>query len=154
MKKIIFGGIFLLIPLFFFSCSKKISDEEQFEKEVEEIKSYLKSKGLEAKQTSSGLFYVVEVKGTGNHPKADDNVRVRYKGYKLDEQVFDESPSEGISFNLQYVIKGWTEGIPKFREGGKGMLLLPSKLGYGKQGTNGIPPYTTLIFDVELLTIE
>jgi FKBP-type peptidyl-prolyl cis-trans isomerase FkpA len=81
------------------------------------------------------------------------DVKVAYKGYFTDGSVFDESSAAGITFNLQGVIAGWTEGIPFFKEGGTGKLLLPSALGYGKSGTNGIPKNSVLIFDIELLQV-
>lgn len=132
---------------------KSLNATEQLEKDTNEIKEYISTHGLTAKQTDSGLFYVIEKEGTGNYPKANDDVQVRYKGYTTNGSVFDQSEEEGITFNLQGVIKGWTEGIQKFKEGGKGILLIPSELGYGEQGSGPIKPNTVLIFDVELLTI-
>lgn len=69
----------------------------------------------------------------GVQPITTDQVRVAHKGYFTNGNVFDQSPSEGISFNLQQVINGWTEGITYFKEGGSGMLFVPSHLGYGFQ---------------------
>lgn len=132
---------------------KSLSPSEQLEKDTNEIKEYISTNNLTAKQTGSGLFYVINKEGTGNFPEANADVTVRYKGYTTDGSVFDQSEEEGFTFNLQEVIKGWTEGIQKFKEGGKGILLVPSKLAYGKQGSGSIKPNTVLIFDVELLTI-
>lgn len=153
MKKI----YVLLFASFFFmgmGCEKELSSEEQFEKDIAEIKNYISERNLDAVKTASGLHYVVNTLGTGNHPESNDNVTVRYKGYLLNGSAFDQSDGEGITFNLQQVIKGWTEGIPKFKEGGSGILLIPSKLGYGdkKQGT--IPANSVLVFDVDLLMIQ
>jgi FKBP-type peptidyl-prolyl cis-trans isomerase FkpA len=67
--------------------------------------------------------------------------------------VFDESGSDGIVFPLNGVIEGWTEGIPYFKEGGSGKLLVPSALAYGRQGSGSIAPNTVLIFDVELIDV-
>jgi FKBP-type peptidyl-prolyl cis-trans isomerase FkpA len=135
------------------SCKKSLSPEEQLEKDIKEIKEYIADNNLSAQQTTSGLHYVINDLGTGNYPFANDNVTVRYKGYTTDGSVFDQSEEEGITFNLQQVIQGWTEGIPKLKEGGKGILLIPSKLGYGEKGSGSIDPNTVLIFDVDLLTI-
>jgi len=135
------------------SCEKELSPEEQYKKDLEIIQNYIAEHNLDAQKTPSGLHFVVHTLGTGNHPYANDNVRVRYKGYTTDGKVFDQSEPEGIVFNLQQVIKGWTEGIPKFKEGGKGILLIPSKLAYGEKGAGSISPNTVLIFDVDLLTI-
>lgn len=150
-KIILFASIGLL--LLGTACEKTLSKEEQLEKDIEKIKEYISNKGLDAQETESGLHYVIESEGTGNHPTSQDDVTVRYKGYTLEEEVFDQSEEEGITFNLQQVIQGWTEGIPKFKEGGKGILLIPSKLAYGDSGSGSIEPNTVLIFDVELLTI-
>ncbi|RYM34623.1 peptidylprolyl isomerase [Brumimicrobium glaciale] len=153
MKKIIlFASIGIL--LFGTSCEKNLSAEDQFDKDTKEIEEYISNKKLDAVKTSSGLYYVITDDGTGNHPVSNDNVTVRYKGYTTDGNVFDQSDEEGITFNLQQVIKGWTEGIPYFKEGGKGVLLIPSKLGYGESGSGSIKPNTVLVFDVDLLEIK
>lgn len=136
-----------------FSCNKGLSPEEQMEEDIAIIEKYLQDNNLTAEETSSGLHYIVEQQGTGNHPTATDDVHVRYRGYFTDGDVFDESDASGITFNLQSVIQGWTEGIPKFKEGGEGVLLIPSALAYGEKGSGSIPPNTVLIFDVELLDI-
>ena len=153
MKKIV---LFASLGLLFLgtSCEKSLSAEEQFDKDIKEIKEYISNNNLDAQETNTGLYYVVTDEGTGNHPVANDNVVVRYKGYTTDGKVFDQSDEGGISFNLQQVIKGWTEGIQLFKEGGKGILLIPSKLGYGESGSGSIDPNTVLIFDVDLLTIQ
>ena len=136
------------------SCKdKSLSSEEQLQKDIKEIQEYVTSNNLDAKQKESGLFYVISKEGNGNYPTANDDVTVRYKGYTTDGSVFDESDQEGITFNLKEVIKGWTEGIQEFKEGGKGMLLIPSQLAYGEKGSGTIQPNTVLIFDIELLTI-
>lgn len=149
-------GLFLFVGslLLLIGCNhKSLSPEEQLEKDTNEIKEYISTHDLSAERTPSGLFYVINKKGTGNSPAANDNVTVRYKGYTTDGNVFDKSDEEGLTFNLKKVIQGWTEGIQKFNEGGKGILLVPSKLAYGEQGSGSIKPNTVLIFDVELLTI-
>jgi len=79
---------------------------------------------------------------------------VDYKGYFLDGVVFDESDSNGITFGLNQVIQGWTEGITYFREGGNGILLVPYQLGYGEAGRGSIPGGSVLIFDIRLLQVN
>lgn len=153
MKNIFFcclGAILLLGA----SCEKNISTEEQFKKDIAEIKEYIAEHNLDAIKTETGLHYVINELGSGNHPGSNDKVTVRYKGYLLNGTQFDQSEEEGITFNLQQVIKGWTEGIPKFKEGGKGILLIPSKLGYGDKKQGSIPPNSVLIFDISLLMIQ
>lgn len=123
------------------------------EKDLEIIANYISTNNLNAQSTSTGLHYVILDEGTGNFPSSTDDVTVRYKGYFTDGAVFEQSDNAGITFNLQQVISGWTEGIPKFKEGGEGILLLPSALAYGPDGNSSIPPNTVLIFDVTLLDI-
>jgi len=108
--------------------------------------------------TASGLQYQVLQEGTGPHPTASDTVTVHYTGTLLDGTVFDSSVERGqpISFPLQGVIAGWTEGVQLMPVGSKFRFWIPPELAYGTRGAgNGvIPPNATLIFDVELLGIE
>lgn len=143
--------IFSLIVLS--SCNKSLSEEEQFDEDVSLIKEYIADNELDAMSTNSGLYYTIDKLGTGNFPNANNEVTVRYKGYFLDGGVFDQSDELGIPINLQNVIQGWTEGIQLYKEGGEGLLLVPSKLGYGKQGKGSVPPNTVMIFEVKLLEI-
>ncbi len=139
----------LVLPLH--SCKKKISQEEADEKI---IKKYISDKGLNAKATGSGLYYVIDTEGTGDHPTINSTVTVVYRGTLTDGTEFDKSSTSGASFKLTSVIKGWQEGIPLFKKGGKGKLLIPSALGYGSQATGKIPASSVLIFDVELLDVK
>lgn len=77
-----------------------------------------------------------------------------YKGYFTNGKVFDKSEDSGISFGLQQVIKGWTEGIPFFKEGGSGLLLIPAHLGYGSNDRGPIPGGSVLIFEVKLIAVN
>ena len=107
--------------------------------------------------TESGLQYLVLEEGTGTiHPTKDNKVTVHYHGTLIDGTVFDSSVERGepISFALKQVIKGWQEGLTYMLEGQKVRLFIPSTLGYGKGGTGPIPPSATLIFDVELISIQ
>lgn len=109
------------------------------------------------KTTSSGLQYLVLEEGKGKSPKATDTVLVHYKGNLLDGTEFDSSykRNEPISFPLNGVIPGWTEGVQLMKEGGKIRLFIPSNLAYGSRGAGGvIPPDSTLIFDIELLKVQ
>ena len=120
----------------------------------EDIKNYIKENNLNAKRSDTGLYYVITELGDGARPIATSNVMVAYKGYFLNGKLFDESKSEGLSVNLQQVIKGWTEGIPYFQEGGNGLLLVPAHLGYGSFDYSGIPGGSVLIFEIELISID
>jgi FKBP-type peptidyl-prolyl cis-trans isomerase FklB len=109
------------------------------------------------KVTESGLQYEVLEATIGQKPKATDKVRVHYEGTLIDGTVFDSSYKRGesITFSLNQVIKGWTEGLQLMSIGSKYKLYLPYQLAYGERGAGAnIPPYAALIFTVELLGIE
>lgn len=144
---------FLLLFLSLLSCNSK-EQTDFLAKNETDIIQYLSDNDLNAQKTSSGLYYVIEDQGDGARPTASSNVTVAYKGYFLDGSVFDESSSAGVSFNLNQVIPGWTEGIPLFQEGGNGMLLVPSHLGYGSSDNRGIPGGSVLLFDIELIAVN
>ena len=109
------------------------------------------------KTTASGLQYLVLQPGSGSlHPSAYDRVKVHYHGTLVDGAVFDSSVDRGepISFGLNQVIKGWTEGLQLMVVGEKTRLFIPSDLGYGNRSAGKIEPGSVLIFDVELLGIN
>ena len=109
------------------------------------------------KVTDSGLQYEVLEATIGQKPNATDKVRVHYEGTLIDGTVFDSSYKRGesITFGLNQVIKGWTEGLQLMSIGSKYKLYLPYQLAYGERGAGAnIPPYAALIFTVELLGIE
>ena len=106
--------------------------------------------------TKSGLQYQVLTEGTGRSPKATDKVRCHYEGTLIDGTVFDSSYQRGepADFPLNGVIPGWTEGVQLMKEGAKFRFFIPYLLGYGERGAgSSIPPYSTLIFDVELIKV-
>jgi FKBP-type peptidyl-prolyl cis-trans isomerase FkpA len=143
-------AIFLLsFSLLVSSCIK--DPEVQLENDIDKIEKYLDDKGLIALSTESGLHYIIEVEGTGGNPTINDDVTVFYKGYFLNEEVFDETSASPVTFPLANVIEGWQEGIPLFKKGGKGKLLIPSGLGYGLFPPPGIKKNAVLIFDIELV---
>ena len=107
--------------------------------------------------TASGLQYEVLEATIGQKPKATDTVKVHYEGTLIDGTVFDSSyrRGESISFPLNGVIKGWTEGLQLMSVGSKYKFFIPYQLAYGERGAGQqIPPYAALIFTVELLGIE
>ena len=107
--------------------------------------------------TASGLQYEVLTAAEGKKPKATDKVKVHYEGTLIDGTVFDSSyrRGEAISFGLNQVIKGWTEGVQLMSVGAKYKFFIPYNLAYGERGAGAqIPPYAALIFTVELLDIE
>ena len=105
--------------------------------------------------TESGLQYEVIKQGKGPKPTADSKVKVHYHGTLIDGTVFDSSVDRGepIEFSLNQVIKGWTEGVQLMPVGSKYKFYIPQDLGYGSRAAGQIPPYSTLIFEVELLGI-
>lgn len=107
-------------------------------------------------ETASGLRYEIQNAGTGPKPTPSDTVRVHYTGKLINGTVFDSSVERGepVEFKLDEVIPGWTEGLQHLAKGGKMTLHIPSSLAYGEDGRPGIPPASTLIFDVELLEIN
>ena len=147
--------------------------EEYFAKKEAEITAQRQEAGREAKEAGekyladnaanegvvvlpSGLQYMVLAEGSGKQPKATDRVRCHYEGFLTDGTVFDSSVQRGepAVFGLQQVIAGWTEGLQLMKEGAKYRFFIPYKLGYGESGAGQtIPPYSTLIFDVELINV-
>ena len=106
--------------------------------------------------TKSGLQYEVLTEGTGKKPKASDTVRCHYEGRLLDGTIFDSSYKRNApaDFGLQQVIAGWTEGVQLMSEGSKFRFYIPYMLAYGEGGAGAsIPPFATLIFDVELIKV-
>ncbi len=146
---------FLLLTLCFSCINKPENVKLDYTAENNaDIVAYIEENNLDAQRSPSGLYYVIESEGTGEQPEANSNVTVAYKGYFLNNQVFDESDAEGVSFNLQQVIQGWTEGIRYFKEGGNGILLIPSHLGYGSFDNRSIPGGSVLIFEVRLISVN
>ncbi len=111
----------------------------------------------EVTTTVSGLQYEVLKEGEGTSPKATDKVTVHYTGKNLDGSVFDSSVERGqpATFGLNQVISGWTEGVQLMKPGAKYRFYIPSDLAYGERGAGSdIAPGATLIFDVELISVN
>ena len=148
MKKIV--SLLTLVSAFF-SCS---TDEPNFDAQNEaDIVKYIADNNLTAKRSESGLYYVINTEGNGVKPNQNSSVTMTYKGYYLNGKTFDQN-TKGFKTNLQRVIKGWTEGVTYFKEGGNGILLIPSKLGYGSKNYSKIPGGSVLIFDISLLKVH
>lgn len=107
------------------------------------------------KVTESGLQYKVLQEGEGDHPQATSQVKVHYHGTLIDGTVFDSSVDRGepITFGLNQVIKGWTEGVQLMKPGAKYEFYIPSELAYGERGSGQIGPNEALIFEVELIEV-
>lgn len=148
--------------------------QEFFAKQEEKQKAEAAEKGKAAKQdgekflaengkkegvitTASGLQYQVLREGNGQSPKATDTVECHYEGTLIDGTKFDSSYDRGqtATFPLNQVIAGWTEGLQLMKEGGKYRFFIPYELGYGERGAcASIPPFSTLVFDVELVSVK
>lgn len=143
-----------VLNTFFQELEEKISGAAKAEGE-KFLAENAKREGV--KVTASGLQYEVLEPSLGQKPKATDTVRVHYEGTLIDGTVFDSSYKRGesISFPLNGVIKGWTEGLQLMSIGSKYKFFIPYQLAYGERGAGqSIPPYSALIFTVELLGIE
>lgn len=156
MKFIVLGVVVALVVFYFM---KSVSDKKLAAENIAIGKEFLaKNKLVEGViETASGLQYQVMQKGEGNdHPSALSKVKVHYHGLLIDGTVFDSSVERGapISFPLNQVIKGWTEGVQLMVEGDKFTFFIPSELGYGTSATGKITPGSLLIFEVELLEIQ
>jgi FKBP-type peptidyl-prolyl cis-trans isomerase FkpA/FKBP-type peptidyl-prolyl cis-trans isomerase FklB len=129
--------------------------KEQMAKDLVSIDEYLKSKGIQAIQDTSGLRYVITQQGKGPKPIITDTVVVNYVGKLMGSgEVFDQS-KQPVTFRLTGLIKGWQIGFPLLAVGSKATLYVPSGLGYGPRGyPSKIPQNANLIFDVELIRIK
>lgn len=135
-------------------ASKAVEEKAKGQKFLEENK-----KDPNVKVTASGLQYKVLTEGKGNKPSATSKVTVKYTGKLIDGTVFDSTDKnnggEPISFGLNQVIRGWTEGLQLMSPGSKYIFYIPSDLAYGDQGAGGlIPGGATLIFEIELISFE
>ena len=131
---------------------------KQEEKSKQEGAAFLLENGKKPGVTTlpSGLQYKVITAGTGPKPTANDSVKCHYRGTLINGKEFDSSYSRNqpAVFPVRGVIAGWTEALQLMPVGSKWQLVVPYELGYGAGGNRGIPPYSTLVFEVELLGIE
>lgn len=157
---------------YIYKILKVFEDEEAIKKHEEQvILEYAKKNNLKTKKTESGLYYsILKENKKGKKAQKGDSIQVHYVGKFLGGKVFDTSREdiakeaglynpkrdyeEGFIFSLgqQQVIKAWDEGCELLREGEKAIFLVPFYLGYGAAGSRSIPPYSTLVFEVELMS--
>lgn len=146
----------LFVPLLFLlSCGGDSSTENE-ETETEDdvkIKAYCEENDLDAVRQESGLYIYVEKEGGAEKPTGDSYITLIYDGYLLDGTLFESTSGNAIPSGvpLDYYIPGWQEGIPHFGKGGKGTMIIPPALGFGKEGKGSIPGNSILVFDLELV---
>lgn len=138
------------------SASKKVEEEKI-------IAKYIADKKLNTVKSANGVYVVIEKEGEGAKPDSGKKVMVMYKGYTLDGKVFDKNVEADathkdpipVVIGAHTVIPGWEEGLKYFAKGSKGKLIIPFSLGYGAQGSPPvIPPYATLVFDIEVVDVS
>ncbi len=138
-----------------FSCEKSAPSDAE---EDATIKAYIAKKGWTAEATPEGVYYVTDVAGTGTTAALTNVITVNYKGYKLDETVFDGNLINNrpafVTLLGGGLIQGWKIGFQKFRAGSKGKLIIPSRHGYGTSGSGSIGANEILVFEVELLSFR
>ncbi len=142
----------MIIILNFYSC-KVSEDVVTFQEELDILNQYLTDNNITTVPTNNGLYYIEILEGTGEEAEDGDTVKVKYTGKFLSGSVFD-SGTFSFTIGKGEVITGFDQGIDIMKESGKAQLIIPSNLAYGSMGQNEIPPYTTLIFDIELLEVK
>lgn len=169
MATSIWKGLIAAVSVFLFiSCSDTGYDIEK-EKEMRLLKQYLDSRNISTKPQSSGLYYIPQSEGTGDKPGREDWAIIRYTGKLINDRIFDTTDervakshnifSSSVIYGDKRIsifllgVKGLHEGLMLMQEGGTATLIMPSHLGYGSGGTGTIPPYATIIYDIELVKV-
>ncbi len=144
--------LFILSILTLAACESK---QTRVDEDI--ILEYISMNSLSAQSTPEGVYYVIEIEGAGEYPELSSAVTVHYEGSLTDGTIFDSSYDSGtpVTFPLSGVISGWQIGIPKFREGSTGILIIPSALAYGSNppSGSGIPADAVLVFRIEVLEV-
>lgn len=142
----------LLIAIVGFAVSSCLSEDQRFEREVSEIESFIAETGMEFTPSGTGLYYRVDVAGDQNRiPDSLNHVSFKHRGYLLDSTIFSEDWSPSQNVQMQYLVRGFQEGLEILGEGGRGVIIFPSSLGYGKEGASTVPAYSPLMFELELV---
>lgn len=127
--------------------------------EIALLNSYidtLENRGLNVDTTSMGVYYVIDSVGEGAFPVNGDTCAVKYTGFYIDGSIFDASGDNTFDVELGNgkVIDGWEDGLKVFNKNSKGYLIIPSEFAYGSTGYSSVPPFTTLIFSIEMVDIK
>ena len=134
-----------------------VGENMRKENELKAIADYMEQNNINATPLPSGLYYIETKAGKGNFPKTGQMCSVNYTGKLLDGTVFDTSVGRGpYAFQLgeRQVIAGWEEGVALMKKTSKAILIVPSYLGYGDRSMGNIPPYSPLVFEVELVDVK
>jgi len=163
LKRNLRNGLLTIGLLAMVACGSDDVEEVTYSAETEasELKSLIENlttEGYDVDTTAVGVYYVMTAEGDGEYVQPGDSIGIAYTGYYTNGYIFDstESMDDGI---WRYVpantslIEGFSDAINHLREGGKGTFIIPSSLAYGSTGYYSIPPYTTLVFDIELVAI-
>ncbi len=121
-----------------------------------QIKDYLDNNNLIATDSTAGIYSVIEKVGFGIKPSITSTIRLNLKGYFLKDDIFIDTKDEAVEFEMRNAIRGLQIGLSRFKEGGKGKILIPSKYGYGFKGKNDstyYPPGVVLVYDIELNSV-
>lgn len=138
----------------FASCGK-----DQLDEDLQVIEEFIAANNLtNVQSTETGLHYIINEPGTGPKAKLGDRITIDYIGYYTDNMLFDSSYERGVPSEFELaggLIAGWRQGIPLFAEGGRGMLIIPSELGYGSDPiSDGIRENAVLVFEIVLIDID
>jgi FKBP-type peptidyl-prolyl cis-trans isomerase len=153
-KYISLAILLLFIGFTLFTACKKEDENNPSSKEEQDqiLQDYFTKNNITAQKTASGLYHVITEQGTPI--QNGETIKVNYEGKLLSGKKFDSSFDRGTPFSFPVrtgqVIRGWDEGIPIIGKGGKGVLYIPSHLGYGARGSGSIAPYAILVFRVEV----
>lgn len=127
----------------------------QFSQELRDIRDYVADNNLDGYYTPDSVFISLSDEGEGTDtPNLNSNVTVIYRGYLLDGTEFDSSNGEEVTFPLRNLIRGWQIALQEFPRGAQATILIPSVHGYGARDAAGIPPYSTLVFDLTLVDFD
>ncbi|MCG2615279.1 FKBP-type peptidyl-prolyl cis-trans isomerase [Terrimonas sp. NA20] len=158
MRKIL--ALVLVFSLLFAGCSKDDNECKYDvcgivapESEIAAVQSHITSKGITAERHCSGVFYTVEVAGTGKNPTPCSNILIKYKGYLTNGSVFDQAVNP-VAFGLGELISGWRSVLPTIKAGGRIVLYIPPSLGYGNRASGSIPANSIIIFEIDLLDVQ
>lgn len=166
MKKLDVYRVFGLSLLVLFVAASCIKDEEPNiytkQDELNDISNYiaaLTQEGHDVDTTDTDVYYVVIEEGEGDYPTQGDSVVIKYSGFYIDATMFDTSldDNDDGTYNFRYIdkpmISGFEDGLSIMNKGAKLLLIIPSKLAYGENGGGVMQPYTTLLFEVEMIDI-